>query len=157
MGKQIVVAHVIVCIGGVKVVAYGSVVCKCIYEVFGGIKPKNRRVVWVVGYPAGAIDIFKRLLPGVSVECGFRWSGGLIVIVVNGHPQFILNFRGLSADSTVYVNVTIDYFDPFAGFAYQTFDVVLGWVKRILEDNDVPLFRLTELIDALEDEYAVSA
>ncbi len=90
------------------------------------------------------------------VKGRLSWSDRLIVVIVYRHPQLILDLRRLSADLSVNVDVTIDYFHGFSRSANQSFDIIYCGVKRIFEHYYIPLFWFEELIEALEDKYPVA-
>ena len=85
----------------------------------------------------------------MSVERALSWLNRLIVVVVDRHPQFVLDFGRLSGDFSVDINVTIAYLQRFTRKPNQSFDVVYRGIERIFEHNHVPSFGLEELINAL--------
>ncbi len=123
---------------------------------FWRIQSKYGRAVLVFRYPGRALGIPERLAPAVIVEQALPGPNGLIIVVVDGHPQFVLNFRRLSGDLPVDIDVAIDYLHPFARKADQAFDVVYGRLGRILEDDHVPSLGIGELVNALEDQDSVA-
>ena len=102
------------------------------------------------------MDIFERLSPCVAIESDFLWSCRLIVVVIDGHPQFLLDVRRFSCDLAIYVNVSVDEFDGFAGQSYHAFYIIYARLKRVFEYDDVPSQRFGELVKAFEYEYSVS-
>ena len=85
----------------------------------------------------------------MAVKRALSWSNGLVVIIINRHPQLVLDLRWLSADLSVNVDVAVDYFHRFSRSADQSFDVIYFGLERIFEHYYIPAFWFEELIDAL--------
>lgn len=121
----------------------------------GGIESKDRRRIRG-NLPAGIVGILEGLLPSVAVKGRLIGLDGLIVVVINRHPEFVLDLGGLSADLAVDINIAVNYFYGFAGSAHESFYVIDRRVGRVLENDDVPLLRFEKLVDAFEDKYSVA-
>ena len=90
------------------------------------------------------------------IEEGLLRTYRLVIIVVYGHPQLILDFRGFPADLSVDVDVAVDYLNGICRSGNQSFDVVYLRLKRVFKYDDVPAFWLGELVKALEDKYSIA-
>ena len=91
----------------------------------------------------------KGILPGVSVKPSALGMDGLIIILVNWHPDFVLDLAGFSGDPTIDIDIPVDDFNFLIGKGNEPFDVILCWIGGILKDNDIPAFGFAELIKTL--------
>ncbi len=80
----------------------------------------------------------------------------LEIVIVDRHPQFLLDLGRLAGDEPVDIDVAIDDLDGFAGQSDETLDVVLRGIGGVLEHHNIPASGLLELVDAFEHEDSVA-
>jgi len=106
--------------------------------------------------PSACPCIFKRLPPWMPVKPRLFRMNGLIVILVNRHPQFLLHSRGLSHNSVIYINIPVNNFDFLPRFSNQPFDIINFRLQRILKHHHIPPVRLKKLIHTLQNKNLIA-
>ncbi len=151
----LVIGDTVVSVGRPEIVSDGGVIGEVIYIFRGAIKLKDDGTIFA-DLPFGTDEVGKGLSPGLLVKRVLIGPDGLIIIVVNRHPQFVLDLWRFSGDLAVNVNVAVDNLDAFLGQGNEALDVIYFGVEGIFEYDNIPSFRPDELIDALEDEDSVA-
>lgn len=105
-------------------------------------------------FPEGGFEGFEGLAPSSS-GAGFVLEG-LVVVIPDFDPEVFLDLVGFGLDDAVDVNVTIEDFDFLAGLADESFDVVFFGIGRVLENDDIPAIRVSELVEIFENKDSIA-
>jgi hypothetical protein len=91
----------------------------------------------------------------MTVETVDRRINGLIVVVINRHPKFLLHSRRLAGYLAVDENIPIYDLHRFAGKTDHPLDIIYLRFYRGIEYRNVPALGFKELVYAFKNKYPV--
>ena len=106
-GHAGVVTRIIVGINRTEIVAVARIIDQGVHLILRNIQGEDRRAVGGE-IPIGSRLVDERLPPNAILKTAGLRVGRLKIVVVNRHPQLVLNSRRLSLDAAIDVDVAVD-------------------------------------------------